>query len=216
MKKYKLAMLCGRFAHIHNGHKMIIDKGLELCEKVLVLVGSSQESHTLRNPFTADFRIELIKKVYNNNPNIRIEKLEDLTNEYDITYDWGQYVIDKTTEYSGQKADLIITGNDEMRKGWFSEEQMQGVTELSIDRQKIKISATELRGYILLNNKEEWQKYVPKEIITEFEKIRKHLLEVEIYRKILSEIGEEKTIENFKKVYEKYEIDDRERKIRNI
>jgi len=90
-----------------------------------------------------------------------------------------------------------------MRKGWFSEEQMKGVTELSIDREKIKISATELRGYILLNNKEEWKKYIPKEIITEFEEIRHHLLEVEIYQKILKEIGEDKTIENYKKIYEK-------------
>ena len=180
MKKYKLGMICGRFGHIHNGHKLIIDTGIELCEKVLLLIGSSQESHTLRNPFIADFREELIKKVYGDNQNIKIAKLQDLTNEYDITHDWGQYVIDKTIEYEGNKADLIITGNDEMRKGWFSEEQMKGVTELSIDREKIKISATELRGYILLNNKED------------------------------------KTIENYKKIYEKYEIEDKERKIRNI
>lgn len=216
MKKYKLGMICGRFGHIHNGHKLIIDTGTELCEKVLLLIGSSQESHTLRNPFIADFREELIKKVYGDNQNIKIAKLQDLTNEYDITHDWGQYVIDKTIEYEGNKADLIITGNDEMRKGWFSEEQMKGVTELSIDREKIKISATELRGYILLNNKEEWKKYIPKEIITEFEEIRHHLLEVEIYQKILKEIGEDKTIENYKKIYEKYEIEDKERKIRNI
>lgn len=121
MKKYKLGMICGRFGHIHNGHKLIIDTGIELCEKVLLLIGSSQESHTLRNPFIADFREELIKKVYGDNQNIKIAKLQDLTNEYDITHDWGQYVIDKTIEYEGNKADLIITGNDEMRKGWFSD-----------------------------------------------------------------------------------------------
>jgi len=92
-------MICGRFGHIHNGHKLIIDTGIELCEKVLLLIGSSQESHTLRNPFIADFREELIKKVYGDNQNIKIAKLQDLTNEYDITHDWGQYVIDKTIEY---------------------------------------------------------------------------------------------------------------------
>ena len=31
MKKYKLGMICGRFGHIHNGHKLIIDTGIELC-----------------------------------------------------------------------------------------------------------------------------------------------------------------------------------------
>ena len=38
----------------------------------------------------------------------------------------------------------------------------------------------------------------------------------ELATKILKEIGEDKTIENYKKIYEKYGIEDKERKIRNI
>ena len=43
MKQYKLGMVCGRFSHIHKGHELIINKSIELCEKTLILVGSSQE-----------------------------------------------------------------------------------------------------------------------------------------------------------------------------
>ena len=215
MKKYKLGMICGRFSHIHIGHQLIINKSIDECEKTLILVGSAQESNTLRNPFTADFRIKLIRKIYNA-PNIKIEKLNDMTNVYDISYEWGQYVIDKTIEYEGEFADVIISGNDESRKGWFSEEQLKNVEEILIDREKLKISATELRGYILTNNKEEWRKYVPNQLIENFDEIREKLLSVEIYKKIFEEMGEDTSIENYNKIYKKYEIEDKKLKIKNI
>ena len=139
-----------------------------------------------------------------------------MTNEFDINTTWGQYVIDKTIEYEGKFADLIISGNDEMRTKWFSKEQLRGVKELLIDRNTFNISATELRGYILINDKQEWEKYVPKEITEEFEEIREKLLEVPIYKKILQEMPKKYSIENYLKIYKKYEEEDKILKIKNI
>ena len=215
MKKYKLGLICGRFCHIHNGHKMLIDKSIEDCEKTLVLVGSAQEEGTLRNPFSADYRIELIKKIYPDNE-IRIEKLDDLTNEHDISYEWGQYVIDKTKEYEKDFADLIISGNDSSRKGWFSEEQLKNTEELLINREELPISATELRGYLIIKDKEKWSKFVPEEIQQDFNKIREELLKTKVYQEILDKMGNDLTIENFTKIYNKYKDEDRRMKLRNI
>jgi len=211
-KRYKLGMICGRFSHIHNGHKLLVDKALELCDNILILVGSAQESKTLRNPFDADFRIQLIKKVYNN-PNIKIEKLNDLSNEYEITFEWGQYVIDNTKRMTGEFADLIITGNDDLRKGWFSEKQIENTDELVLDRKQLDISATKLRGYIIINDKKTWQKYVPQEIIEDFETIRNKLLQVPVYQEIQEKLGQDQTIENYTKIYKKYEEKDKEEKM---
>jgi nicotinamide-nucleotide adenylyltransferase len=202
------------FAIYIIGHKLIIDKAQELSKQVLILVGSASESHTLRNPFTSDFRIELLKKVYNNK-NIRIEKLNDMTNEYDISYEWGEYVIDNVKKHEGKFADIIVTGNDDLRKGWFSKEQMKNTKEILIDRKKLDISATELRGYLLLRDKENWKKYVPEEIIDDFEQIKNKLLEVKEYKEILEKIKNEKTIENFKNIYKKYEEKDKKEKLKN-
>lgn len=215
MEKYKLGMVCGRFSHIHKGHQLIIEKSLEDCEKTIILVGSAQEEGTLRNPFSADFRINLIKKIYDN-PNIKIQKLNDMTNEYDITDKWGRYVIDKTIEYEGRFADAIISGNDESRKDWFSKEQIKNVKEILVDRNHFRISATTLRGYLLINNKEEWSKYVPNPIIEDFDKIRDKLLTVPIYQKILEEMKDNISIENYEKIYKKYENEDKKMKIKNI
>ena len=212
MKKYKLGLICGRFSHIHKGHQILIDKALELCENILILVGSAQESGTLRNPFDADFRIELIKKVYPD-PKIKIEKLNDMSNEYDISYEWGQYIIDKTKKYTGTFADLIVTGNDNLRKGWFSEEQMKDTTELIIDRKQLEISATDLRGYLLINDQQTWKRYVPEQILNDFQSIRETLQQVPIYQEIIQKMGNDQTIQNYTKIYQKYEDEDIKHKI---
>lgn len=216
MKRYKLGLICGRFSPIHNGHKMIIDKSLEICDRTLVFVGSAQESGTLRNPFSADFRIDLLRKIYSENRKLRIEKLDDMTNEYDINSLWGQYVIDKTIECEGRKADAIISGNDESRKDWFSAGQMKNVKEVLLDRRMISISATKLRGYILIGDLRAWKRYVPNEIIPEFDRVREELLKSKIYSLILDEMGENLSIENYEKIYAIYEKEDKKIKMSNI
>lgn len=138
-----------------------------------------------------------------------------MTNEYDISYEWGKYVIDNVKKYEGKFSDLIVTGNDDLRKGWFSEEQMKNTTEILVDRKKLDISATELRGYLLLNDKQTWEKYVPKEITDDFENIRKELLKVKEYREIEEKIKENKTIAKFKEIYKEYEEKDKLAKIKN-
>ena len=49
MKPYKLGITVGRFQTFHKGHQVMIDKAIELCDKVGVFVGSSQESGTNKN-----------------------------------------------------------------------------------------------------------------------------------------------------------------------
>lgn len=160
--------------------------------------------------------MDLIRKVFPDKNKVQIEKLDDMTNEYDINSIWGQYVIDKTIEATGRKADAIISGNDESRRNWFSEGQMRKVKEILVDRRKISISATLLRGYILIDDKREFIKYVPEEIIPEFDIIRKELLKSEIYALILDEMGENLSIENYKKIYDIYEKEDKKIKMSNI
>ena len=66
------------------------------------------------------------------------------------------------------------------------------------------------------NAKREFIKYVPEEIIPEFDIIRKELLKSEIYALILDEMGENLSIENYKKIYDIYEKEDKKIKMSNI
>lgn len=51
MKQFKKGLILGRFQTLHKGHEYIIDKALDLCEEVLILIGSSDKSGTIENPF---------------------------------------------------------------------------------------------------------------------------------------------------------------------
>lgn len=52
---YKTALFIGRFQPFHNGHLYSLNKCLEIAEKVVIAVGSSQESETDNNPW--DYRV---------------------------------------------------------------------------------------------------------------------------------------------------------------
>lgn len=70
--KYSLAVFIGRFQPFHLGHQHIIDEGLAIADKVLVLIGSSFEPRSLRNPWFFDEREAMIRACYTAEENKRI------------------------------------------------------------------------------------------------------------------------------------------------
>jgi len=55
-------LFVGRFQPFHLGHLKAIKWILERCEKVTIVIGSSQQSFTERNPFTVEERKEMVKR----------------------------------------------------------------------------------------------------------------------------------------------------------
>jgi len=60
--KYKTSVFIGRFQPVHNAHIQIIEQALEISETVIVSVGSAHKPKTIKNPWTAEERINMIKK----------------------------------------------------------------------------------------------------------------------------------------------------------
>ena len=54
--KYKVGLFIGRFQPFHKGHESIVRKMLEECEKVIIAIGSAQESGTVANPFRYEYQ----------------------------------------------------------------------------------------------------------------------------------------------------------------
>ena len=106
----------------------------------------------------------------------------------------------------------MIHGNDESRKGWFDEKEIEDVSEMIITRKDVEISATKLRGYILIGDKRNWCTYVPDEIHEKFEDLREELLNIPIYKKIYDNISSNLTLDNFYGVYNRLEQEDKTRK----
>ena len=70
--KYKTSVYIGRFQPMHNGHLETIKKALELSDKLIIFVGSSNKPKSVKNPFTTEERIKLLSD------SIRLEYGEDL------------------------------------------------------------------------------------------------------------------------------------------
>lgn len=59
-KEYALAVFIGRFQPPHNSHIDIMKRGLEIADKILVIMGSAGSATNIKNPFTVDQRKEMI------------------------------------------------------------------------------------------------------------------------------------------------------------
>jgi len=62
--QFDFLVFIGRFQIFHNGHKAVVDQALESAKKVVILIGSTQQSRNTRNSFTFDERKAMIESVY--------------------------------------------------------------------------------------------------------------------------------------------------------
>ena len=166
MKLYKHGLIIGRFQLLHNGHKQMIDTALELCDKVVVYIGSSQESRTLENPFTFEERVDMFNKVFESEVSQKrliVRALPDIgAGNNDI---WGRYVLGTFEAEFHKQPDLYITGCEKNRSSWFNNEIAPKVDELVITRNRIDVSASDCRKALKERNTELLEKYLPVELL---------------------------------------------------
>ena len=167
-KPYKLGIFVGRFQVFHSGHEMMLSKGMELCEQVGIFVGSSQESGTLKNPFSYEMREEMLTKVLGGE-NVSIYPLPDIW--IGNNSKWGEYVLENVMGHFGMTPDLFISGKEERRISWFDSVAGLAIAELYIPK-SIDISATEMRRYMIDGDFETWKKYVNPVLWEDFDRMR--------------------------------------------
>lgn len=61
MKKYKIGIVIGRFQPFHLGHKYVIEKALEYCEKIYIGIGSAQILNA-QNPYNKERRKKFLEE----------------------------------------------------------------------------------------------------------------------------------------------------------
>ena len=170
-KAFKLGIIVGRFQTFHTGHKYMVDKACAVCDRVGILVGSSQESGTLKNPFSYEMRREMLKKVFGDR--VRIEPLPDIG--VGNNNKWGDYVLQNVQRRFGKAPDLLVSGKEERRVDWFDSAAGVSVAELYIPK-TIDMSATKMRQFFIDDNREEWQRYTPPQLWDDYEAMRAAVL----------------------------------------
>jgi len=144
------SLFIGRFQPFHKAHLSDIKLALKECSKVIIAIGSSQESNTKDNPFSYEERKEMINNV------LHAHKIldYDMIPVPDVNDDekWVEHVKEVVGSF-----DIVFTGNDLTEK-LFKEKDIQvNKIELIPD-----INATEIRKRILHGN--DWRELVPKEV----------------------------------------------------
>ena len=171
-KAYKLGITIGRFQTFHKGHQVMIDKAIELCDKVGVFIGSSQESGTNKNPFSYEMRESILKKIYGDR--ICIYPLPDIG--VGNNSKWGDYVLDNVVERFGESPDLLISGKEERRIDWFDSVKGLSIAELYIPK-TIDISASKMREMFIHNDFDTWKEFCDERLWDGFSEMRKVVLE---------------------------------------
>lgn len=106
-KKYDLSVFIGRFQPFHNAHKKIIEHALTLSNRVLVIVGSSRNSQTPKNPWNIDTRIKMIKESINDS-RINIVSCRDYNYNDSL---WINEIGKLVSDYSSKNEKIAIVGH---------------------------------------------------------------------------------------------------------
>ncbi len=170
-KPYRLGILVGRFQTLHSGHTDMINRAIELCDKVGIFVGSSNESGTSKNPFSYETREDMLKTVFGNE--VFAFPLPDIGVGNNST--WGDYVLKNVVDRFGEMPDLLVSGKEARRVSWFDSVDGASIAELYIPK-TIEISATEMRDFLINDDCESWKKYTDSKLWGKYEKLRQEVL----------------------------------------
>ena len=170
-KPYRLGLWVGRFQTLHSGHTDMINRAIELCDKVGIFVGSSNESGTSKNPFSYETREDMLKTVFGNE--VFVFPLPDIGVGNNST--WGDYVLKNVVDRFGEMPDLLVSGKEARRVSWFDSVDGASIAELYIPK-TIEISATEMRDFLINDDCESWKKYTDSKLWGKYEKLRQEVL----------------------------------------
>lgn len=191
LKPYDVGLICGRFQTFHIGHESLVETGLKLCDRILILIGSAQEAGTERNPYDVNTRTDMLKAIYGYEPNIIIHGLADLTYENDIRPEWGRYLLDNVDRYIYKAPELMIYGNDESRSRWFDPEDIRDTSEFIVNRGRIPISATIVREAMVKDDRKAWMSMVNPKLHKMYDRLRAELMSVPFYQDLLIRLRKE-------------------------
>ena len=188
-KPVKIGVFIARFQPLHKAHMYVIEKALKECDKVVIMLGSSNKENMPRNPFNFRLRKELLSESLSNEHDmtkIQIYQFPDWSEENLITDDavWGHYLYYNIVSRINQKSFTLYYSDDpEIVKHWFDDEVKGYISFCFLNRQKVfeGLSSTKIRE-ALLNftdaDKKYLYKFLPEAVFERVEELREIILKV--------------------------------------
>jgi nicotinamide-nucleotide adenylyltransferase len=151
----------GRFQPFHKGHLEVVKKILKEIDELVIIVGSSQYSHRLDNPFTAGERITMIRKALQEEgiqlPRIWIIPVPDI-HQHAL---WVSQIVGYSPKFD------VVYANEPLTRRLFLEAGFR-VESMPFIKRKVYL-ATEIRKRMLAG--ENWKELVPSSVAKFIEEI---------------------------------------------
>jgi len=158
----KRGLFVGRFQPFHIGHLQAIKNVLEKVEELVIIIGSSQRSHEIDNPFTAGERTEIIHKALNEAGVDRACYYTVPVPDCEMHTTWVSVVRTLSPKFD------IVFSNEPLTRRLFKEEGYK-IEGIQLYEREL-YSATEIRKCMLASKN--WEKLVPKSVATYIKEIR--------------------------------------------
>jgi len=160
-------LIVGRFQPLHLGHLAAIREVLSKCDDLVIVIGSAEESHTDKNPFTAGERYQMVISSLSaeERPRVHIVPVRDV-NRYSV---WVNHVESYVPPFD------VVFSNSDLTRSLFSQAGYEVSKTRAYDTRKY--SATAIRKKIASGQR--WQHLVPKPVASMLEGLdaRRRLLD---------------------------------------
>lgn len=158
-KPFDMIIYIGRFQPFHVAHKKTIDKALSLSNKVLILVGSAENSTSPKNPFTFNQREQMITDHYSSGfqsvtgTQLFVEPVKDHTYDDPAWVLEVSEMVEKHTQYD-ENPRIGVVGHDKDHSSfylnWFP--QWEFISVPSYPESGESIDATKIRNLLFSDN----------------------------------------------------------------
>lgn len=144
-------LFVGRFQPFHLGHLATVKFALSRLEELIILIGSAQSSHEIRNPFTAGERIQMIKDSLVADSSVDMKKILLIpVSDVNMHSLWTHQVDILVPKY------IVVFTNDILTALLFKQRGIE-VVEPPLYQRK-ELSATEVRSR--MTKDEDWKELV--------------------------------------------------------
>jgi nicotinamide-nucleotide adenylyltransferase len=147
----KRGLFVGRFQPFHKGHLEVIKRIVKEADELVIVVGSSQYSHRLDNPFTAGERITMIQKALEEEE-IKLSRIWIIpvpdVHQHAL---WVSQIVGYSPKFD------VVYANEPLTRRLFTEAGFK-VESMPLIKREVYL-ATEIRKRML--NGENWKEFVP-------------------------------------------------------
>jgi nicotinamide-nucleotide adenylyltransferase len=148
----------GRFQPFHDGHGTMVEHIAEAVDEIVVGIGSADDSHTARNPFTAGERVMMVTKALEAiEPTTYVVPIEDI----DRNSVWVSHVQSMSPDFD------VAYSNNPLVVRLFGEAGIEVRQSEMYNREELK--GSEIRERMVAG--ETWRPFVPDPVVDVIEEI---------------------------------------------